>query len=152
MAELEKLLERMRRVEALYSRTDVEGERVAAGNALEAILEQIRKHQQADPAIEYKFSLTDTWSRRLFMALARRYKLEPYRYRGQRYTTVMLRVPRSFVDQTLWPEYKQLADLLSSHLNEVTNQVIAQGLSSSGSDEATIKEAGGALPAPRETS
>jgi len=150
MTELEKLLERMRRVEALYSRTDVEGERTAAGNALEAILEQIRRYQQADPAVEYKFTLSDPWSRRLFMALARRYKLEPFRYRGQRYTTVMLRVPRSFVERTLWPEFKQLSQLLQSHLDEVADQIIAQCLSSSGSDEAAIKEVSGALPAPQQ--
>jgi len=150
VTELEKLLERMRRVEALYSRTDVEGERTAAGNALEGILEQIRRYQDADPAVEYKFKLGDAWSRRLFMALARRYQLEPYRYRGQRHTTVMMRVSRSFVDKTLWPEFQQLSQLLRSHLDEVTDQVIAQGLSSSGSDEATIKDVGGALPAPRE--
>jgi hypothetical protein len=150
MADLEKLLERMRRIEALYSRTDVPGERAAAGNALEAILEQIRRHQQSDPPVEFSFKLGDHWSRRLFMALARRYKLEPYRYRGQRHTTVMLRVPRSFVDKTLWPEFTQLSDLLRTHLDEVTNQVIAQGLGASSSDETVVKDSSGALPAPQE--
>ena len=46
--------------------------------------------------------------RRLFSALCRRYGLEPYRYKGQRYTTVIVRAPRSFIDRTLWPEYLEL--------------------------------------------
>ena len=151
MTELETLLERMRRVEALYARTDVDGERAAAGHALQAILEQLRRHQQADPPVEYKFTMSDTWSRRLFMALARRYRLEPYRYRGQRYTTVMLRVSKSFVNDTLWPEFEELSQMLRAHLDQVTDQIIAKSLDASGSDETTIKTANdGALPAPRE--
>ena len=51
-----------------------------------------------------KFQLADEWRRRLMVALLRRYGLRPYRYSGQRYTTVMARVPKSFVDGTLWPE------------------------------------------------
>ena len=40
---------------------------------------------------EVQFTLPDRWQRRLFTALARRYGIEPYRYKRQRYTTVMLR-------------------------------------------------------------
>ena len=151
MSEHEKLLERMRRVEALYARTDVEGERAAAGHALQAILEQLRQSQQRDPAVEFKFSMADTWTRRLFLALARRYGLEPYRYSGQRHTTVMLRVSKSFVDNTLWPEFKDLSELLRSHLNVMTEQIIAQSLNASGTDETVIAPgSSGALPAPLE--
>ncbi len=150
MTELNTLLERMRRVEALYARTDVDGERAAAGHALNAILEQLRRYQEVDPPVEYKFTMSDAWSRRMFMALARRYRLEPYRYRGQRYTTVMLRVSKSFVDGTLWPEFEELSQLLRTHLDQVTDQVIAQGLDASGSDETSIETASKvALPAPR---
>jgi len=138
----EKLLERMRRVEALYARTDVAGERAAAGHALEAILEQLKRYRESDPPVEYKFSLSDIWSRRLFLALARRYELQPYRYPGQRRSTIMLRISRSFVDKTLWPEYKELSALLQTHLNEVTEQIIAQALHTSGSDETVTETAG----------
>ena len=41
--------------------------------------------------------MADDWSRQLFLALLRRYELKPYRYRGQRYTTVMVKVPKKFV-------------------------------------------------------
>ncbi len=49
--------------------------------------------------------MADQCQRRLFTALCRRYGLERYRYKGQRHTTVVVRAPRSFVDNTLWPEY-----------------------------------------------
>jgi hypothetical protein len=70
--------------------------------------------------------MADQWQRRLFLALCRRYGLEPYRYRGQRYTTVVLRAPRSFIDQTLWPEYLELQGALHAYLNEATERIIRE--------------------------
>ena len=58
------------------------------------------------------------------MALARRYGLKPFRYRGQRYTTVMVRVPKRFVDDTLWPEFCELDKALRETLERATDQVI----------------------------
>ncbi len=60
------------------------------------------------------------------MALCRRYGLKPYRNRGQRQTTVMLRVPVSFVDQTLWPEFCQINEALVEYLSEVTAKIIRE--------------------------
>lgn len=151
MSELEALLERMRRVEALFARTDVPGEKAAAERARDAILEQLQKYRQTDPPIEFRFKLADSWSRRLFMALARRYGLQPYRYHGQRHTTVMLRVSKSFCDGVLWPEFRELSDLLESHLETVTSQVIAQVLNASDADETqVVAESSGALPGPKD--
>lgn len=62
----------------------------------------------------------------LFLALCRRYGLEPYRYRGQRYTTVVLRAPRAFIDKTLWPEYLELQQALHAYLNEATERIIRE--------------------------
>ena len=59
-------------------------------------------------------------------ALCRRYSLEPYRYRRQRHTTVVVRAPRSFVDMTLWPEYLQIKDALDEYLNEATERIIRE--------------------------
>lgn len=87
-----------------------------------------RRRASASPPVEYKFSLADAWENRLFRAQCRRYDLEPYRYVGQRYTTVMLRVPRSFVNDTLWPEFQALATTLREHLEAVTGRVIAEVL------------------------
>ena len=58
--------------------------------------------------------------------VCRRYGLEPYRYLRQRYTTVMVRVPRSFVDKTLWSEYLEIRDALDDYLNEATERIIRE--------------------------
>lgn len=49
------------------------------------------------------YSLSDPWKRKLFVALCRRYGLVPYRERGRRYSSVLLRAPRTFHDETLFP-------------------------------------------------
>jgi hypothetical protein len=81
-----------------------------------------------DPPVEYRFTMADDWSRRLFTALLRRYGIQPYRYRGQRYTTVMARVSKSFVDQTLWPEFEELVKVLRKYLSDVTDRVIREAI------------------------
>ncbi len=126
--ELNELLETLRRIEALHARTDVPGEREAAASALEAMRARLARMGEADPPVEYTFTLGDDWSRRLFTALLRRYGISPYRYRGQRYTTVMARVSESFVDETLWPEFKELSSVLDRYLSEVTDRVIREGI------------------------
>jgi len=126
--ELDELLETLRRIEALHARTDVLGERQAAAAALDAMRARLARLVQQDPPVEYKFTMADDWSRRLFTALLRRYGIQPYRYRGQRYTTVMARVSKSFVDETLWPEFLELSDVLTKYLSEVTDRVIRQAI------------------------
>ena len=75
---------------------------------------------------EFQFSLPDQWQRRLFAALCRRYGLEPYRYKRQRYTTLVVRAPRTFVDRTIWPEYQQLKGALDQYLNDATERIIRE--------------------------
>jgi hypothetical protein len=38
----------------------------------------------------------------------------------------MVRAPRSFVDQTLWPEYLELKEALDGWLNEATERIIRE--------------------------
>ena len=128
MTDMEKLLETIRRIEALHARTDLAGERAAAAAAMENMRARLEQVREEDPPIEYKFTMNDSWSRRLFTALMRRYGIKPYRYRGQRYTTVMARVSRSFVDETLWPEFVELSDVLHKYLSEVTDRVIREAI------------------------
>ena len=142
------LLERLRRVEALFSRTDLAGERDAAALAMEGILKQLRQLEKTDPPVEYSFSLTDRWAHRLFTALLRRYGIAPYRYRGQRRTTVMARVPVSFVKETLWPEFTQLNEVLRAYLEEVTERVIRNGIFAENGEVEERSEAQPGLPAP----
>ncbi len=68
--------------------------------------------------------LADQWSRHLFVALLRRYGIYPYRYRGQRRTTVMARLSRAFVNETLWPEFMELQGSLAAYFDALTDRVI----------------------------
>jgi hypothetical protein len=148
-AEEERLIDTLRKVEALFAGTTFAGEKASAAAAMERLRQKLRETQQHDAPVEFKFTLQDGWSRKLFMALLRRYDLQPYRYRGQRYTTVMVRVPRSFVDQTLWPEYLKLSEVLSSYLDDVTNRVIAEGVNADMSEAEERPQSPAMLPDPR---
>jgi hypothetical protein len=64
------------------------------------------------------------YTRRLFIALAKRYDLRPFRYPRQKRQTIMLKVPKRFLDQTLWPEFEALSRELGSHLEALTARVI----------------------------
>jgi hypothetical protein len=125
MREEERLIETLNKIEALYARPATDGERVAAGNALERIRQRLEQLELIEQPVEYRFTLSDAWSVSLFIALLRRYGLRPFRYPGQRRTTVMAKVTKSFVDETLWPEFQQLSTTLRRYLEEVTQRVIA---------------------------
>lgn len=136
----QRLFEKLRRIEALFAGASTEGERLAADAARERIRERLAAVSGAEQAIEHRFSLRDTWSRRIFVALLRRYGLEPYRYPGQRYTTVMARVAARFVDETLWPEFLQIHAVLSSYLDDVTNRVLTQMIHGDVSEAAVVSQ------------
>lgn len=122
------LIDKLRKIERLHAGAATAGEREAAAEALARVRRRLQELERAEPAEEYRFKLNDDWSRKLFIALLRRYGLKPYRYARQRRTTVMARVPRSFVKQTLWPEYLDLSATLRAYLAEVTERVIAEGV------------------------
>lgn len=128
MTEEEKLIEKLQRIEALFAGAATPGERNAAAEARDRIRARVREQEERDPLVEYTFNLRDRWSHKLLTALLRRYQLRPYRYRGQRYTTLMARVPKRFLDETLWPEFEELNKTLTAYLGEVTERVIAQGI------------------------
>jgi len=146
MADLDwnRLVEKLRAIEALHARPGSDGERAAAENARERILQRLREVEEWDPPVEYQFSMPDMWSRRVFVALLRRYGINPYRYPRQRYTTVMAKVSKRFVDETLWPEYQAFASNLRSYLDEMTERVVAEVIHADTS-EATVREEGAQL-------
>lgn len=120
----QELRERLRKVEALYAGAGTPGERAAAGAARERIIARLREAQLRAQPVELRFSIADPWSRQLFVALARRYGLRPYRRARQRQATVMLAVPPPFLEQVLWPEYRELNAALIGYLAAATDKVI----------------------------
>jgi hypothetical protein len=140
MNDFDRLLEKLRAIEALHARPGSPGEGVAAGNARDRILERLRELGGVDRPEEFRFSFADHWHARVFVALLRRYEIRPFRRRGQRQTTVMARVSKRFVDETLWPQYLAFSESLSGYLDEVTNRVIADVLHGDLSDTAEDDE------------
>jgi hypothetical protein len=128
------LLEKLRRIEALFAGATTEGEKIAAAEARRRIQGRLELLEKEDPPVEYRFRLDDPWSRKLFMALCRRYDVRTYRYRGQKRSSVMARLSRRFVDETLWPEYQQLSGVLRTYLDDVTERVIAEAIHKDTSD------------------
>ncbi len=122
----EQLREKLRKIRALYEGAKTAGERQAAAAAIERLRKALAEMENVERAIEMQFTLPDRWQRRLFTALCRRYGLEPFRYKRQRYTTVMVRAPRSFIEDTLWPEYLDIKGALDEYLLEATDRIIRE--------------------------
>jgi hypothetical protein len=141
-----QLVEKLRKIEALFARATSAGERVAAENARDRIRRRLEQLEKSERAVEFRFSLPDAWSKSLFIALLRRYGIEPYRYSGQRRTTVMARVTRTFAEEVLWPEYQQLNATLRAHLESVTQRVITRAIHG---DQADAEERPGQQPKAR---
>lgn len=134
MTEEERLITKLQLIEALFAGAATAGERDAAAHARDRIRARLHEQQQTDPPVEFSFKLHDQWSCKLLIALMRRYQIRPYRYPRQRFTTIMARVPKRFVNETLWPEFRQLDQTLSTFLREVTDRVIAQGIEANNSE------------------
>src|SRR5262249_53769988 len=121
-----RLREKLRKIEALFAGAGTEGERLAAEAALARIRARLAEFSRSETPVEIQFSVPDTWSRHLFLALCRRYGLAPYRYPRQRRSTVVVRAPRRFVNDVLWPEFRELDAELRSYLEEVTQRLIRE--------------------------
>jgi hypothetical protein len=137
-----RLLEKLKSIEALHAGAMTDGERVAAANARDRILERLKQERAKEPEVEASFKLQNPWSRDLFVALCRRYELRPYRYRGQRRTTVNVKAPAAFIKNTLWPEFQAIDAELSKHIAEMTSHIIKTAIHK----ETEEDEIAGALP------
>jgi len=126
MTEEQKVRERIRKIAALFEGATTPGERTAAASALDRLRAQLAELERKETPREFRFKLPDLWQRRLFTALCRRYGLEPFRYKRQRFTTVMLRAPKAFVENTLWPEYLELRLALNEYLESATERIIRE--------------------------
>ncbi len=122
----QSLREKLRKIEALFAGAATHGERAAAGAAAERIRSRLGETSAKEKAIEVKFAIADIWSRRLFVALCRRYGLKPFRYPRMHRQSIIIRAPKSFLEQVLWPEFEELSAALTAYLNEITEKVIRE--------------------------
>ena len=90
------LQDKLRKIEALHAGTTSDGEREAARLAAERIRARLAEVRAREPDVELVYTLPDPWTRKLFLALCRRYGLKPFRRFRQRYTTVQVVAPATF--------------------------------------------------------
>jgi hypothetical protein len=135
-----KLLDKLRLIEALFAGATTDGERIAAAEARKRIQLRLELLEKEDPPVEFRFRLEDPWARKLFVSLCRRYDVRTYRYRGQRRSSLMAKVSKGFVNQTLWPEFEQLSSVLREYLNEVTERVISEAIHQDTSEAQEVAE------------
>ncbi len=126
MSTEQELRQKLRKIAALFEGATTSGEQDAAAAAIERVRAALKLAEQTEKAVEYDFRLPDRWSRRLFTALCRRHGLNPYRYPRQRYSTVVLRAPASFIDKTLWPEFVAIKKALDEYLEQATERIIRE--------------------------
>ncbi|HEY5048144.1 MAG TPA: hypothetical protein VII49_09010 [Rhizomicrobium sp.] len=138
-----QLREKLRKIEALFAGAGTAGEKLAAEAALARVRARLDEERRRDPAVEMQFSVPDPWSRRLFVALCRRYGIEPFRYRRQHRSTLVLHAPKMFVSGVLWPEFRDLDAELKSWLNDLTEKLIREEVFA---DTREAREAPEALP------
>lgn len=136
----ERLREKLRKIEALYAGAATAGEKFAAGAAAERIRRQFEAASKKERDEEFKFSISDPWSRQLFIALCRRYGIKPFRYTRMHRQTIVVRAPASFVQMTLWPEFEELSGALTAHLDEITQKIIKEEVHEATQDAEEVNE------------
>jgi hypothetical protein len=52
-----------------------------------------------------------------------------------------VKVPKRFVDETLWPEFEQVDAALQAYLHEVTERIIAETIHRDSSEATEVAEA-----------
>jgi hypothetical protein len=135
-----RLIEKLRLIETLFAGAQTAGEKDAADRARRRILDRLKSIEAADPPVEFKFNLRDMWQQKVMVALMRRYGLKPYRYSGQRYTTVMTKAPEKFISETLWPEFQEISQTLHTYLSEVTERVVSEVICRDNSEADIVDE------------
>lgn len=120
----QELIEKIKKLEALFAGSAIKGEQAAAQAAKERILNKLKETRSKEKDVEYAFYLSDIWSRNLMLALCKRYNIMPYRRHRQKYTTVMIKAPLKFIKGILWPEYCEMYKVLREYLEETTNKII----------------------------
>jgi hypothetical protein len=122
----QELREKLRRIAALFEGATSTGEHEAAEIALNRVRAALAATEKIERSIKMSFRLPDPWKRRASLALCRRYDLRPYRYPRQRYSTILVRAPESFINRTLRPEYLEISRALDEYLREATERIIRE--------------------------
>ena len=113
------LIDKIQKVQALIDRASSEGERQAAELAKQRLQDRVKENP-----IEYRVTSHSKWEKRLFSTVCKKNGYNPYRYSRQKYTTTMVRVSKSVMDNVLWPEYTKYTALLREMVDEIATDLV----------------------------
>jgi hypothetical protein len=119
-----KVRERLATVEAAVAGPQAQAELIAAVAASRAPYAGVAGG--AEPAVELKFTVAETWAQKVLVALLMRRGFRPYRKRGQHATTLMVVAPPTFVKETIMAEYAAITGKLESWIDTVADRVVAE--------------------------
>ena len=142
MPEDQQIREKLAKIKALFAGATTTGERQAAQAAIDRIQLRIdgvpAPVHIADPPMEFRFSLTNPWSLRLFLALCRSKQYKPYRHPRMRRTSVCVMIGKRAVNTDLWPEYLEMNKVLTEYLGELADHIIADCINPDRSDAEVV--------------
>jgi len=113
------LTDKLQKIQALIDKASSESERQAAELAKHPLQGRIK-----DNPTEFKIVNNSEWETTLFNAICKKHGLRTYRHPRQKYTTTMVRVNKSILDNVLWPEYQKYIALLQEMFDEIANDLI----------------------------
>jgi hypothetical protein len=118
MADEAALHERLREIEWAYAGSS----RRDAGHdePKERLRARLQDAREKEPEVEFRLAVSDEWAQQLLAALCDRCGVEVFRYRGQRRTSAMVKAPRSFIEQTLWPMFEAMQHELRTQVQGMT--------------------------------
>ena len=138
----QQIREKLTKIKALFAGATTHGERQAAQAAIDRLQQRIDDIPlpvpEADPPIEFRFSLKNPWSLRLFLALCRSKGYLPYRYPRMRRTSVYINIGRLAANNDLWPEYLAMNQVLTEYLGELADHLIADCINPDRSDAVIV--------------
>lgn len=121
---MEDLLAKIKKIEALINGAQTDGEKNAAISAKDRILKKYPELNIHKDTLEYSLRTPDSWHKKLLVAICQKYELKPYRYKRQKYTTVMVKVNEDFLNKVVWKEYLEYSDHLEKLINTITDDLI----------------------------
>lgn len=142
MSDDQQIREKLAKIKALFAGATTPGERQAAQAAIDRIQQRIDGFPLpgpvTDPPVEFRFSLTNAWSLRLFLALCRSKGYRPYRYPRMRRTSICVKIGKRAVNTDLWPEYLEMNKVLTEYLGELADHIIADCINADRSDAEVV--------------
>ena len=148
MSDDQQIREKLAKIKALFAGATTPGERQAAQAAIERLQQRIdgvpQPQAATDQPMEFRFSPTNTWSLRLFLALCRSKGYRPYRYPRMRRTSICVKIGKQAANTDLWPEYLEMNKVLTEYLGELADHIIADCINPDRSDAEVVA----GLPAP----